>query len=54
MKPLRVLPVALPCPAIVIREYPCFYSNTVQNRSSGKMQSEIEETKEFILEHSVE
>jgi len=26
----------------------------LQNKSSGKMQSEIEETKEFILEHSVE
>ncbi len=26
----------------------------LQNRSSGKMQSEIEETKEFILEHSLE
>jgi hypothetical protein len=26
----------------------------LQNKSSGKMKSEIEETKEFILEHSVE
>jgi hypothetical protein len=26
----------------------------LQNKSSGKMRSEIEETKGFILEHSVE